>query len=75
MRNILEQAGAARQAASEIRRHMTYPGGSDTPLALKDAERLEARAAELEYRWLIIPPATHFPWIGKRGWPLRRRHW
>jgi hypothetical protein len=54
MRNFLEQADASRQAASEIRRHATDLEVPEPIMALKLAERLEVRAAELEYRWLTI---------------------
>ena len=60
MWSFLEQAGAARQFACEIRRHVPDVHAVDMATALKTAERLEARAAELEYRWLTLPdrPAT-----------------
>ncbi len=57
MRSFLEQAYSSRQMASEIRKHAVDRETPDLFLALKLAERLEARAAELEYRWWTIGPA------------------
>ena len=54
MRNLLEQADASRQTASELRRLATDLEVPDLIVTLKQAERLEARAAELEYRWISI---------------------
>ena len=56
MRSFLEQAFLSRQTASEIRKHAPDRETPDLILALKLAERLEARAAELEYRWLTLGP-------------------
>jgi hypothetical protein len=55
MWNFLEQAGAARQIACEIRRHVPEYDPMDMVTVMKQAERFEARAAELEYRWLTLP--------------------
>ncbi len=55
MRGFLEQAGTARQSAGNIRRHLADVPAPEQSTALKLAERLEARAAELEYRWLTLP--------------------
>jgi hypothetical protein len=55
MWNYLEQAGAARQIACEIRRHVPEYDAMDMVTVMKQAERFEARAAELEYRWLTLP--------------------
>jgi hypothetical protein len=55
MRGFLEQAGTARQTAGEIRRHLANLGASELNTARKLAERLEARAEELEYRWITLP--------------------
>ena len=54
MRNLLEQADSTREAATHLRRHATDPEVADLMEALKLAERLEARAAKLEYQWLIV---------------------
>jgi len=54
MRNLLEQADASRQSASELRRFATDLEVRDLIVTLKQAERLEVRAAELEYRWISI---------------------
>ena len=54
MRTLLEQAGASRQTAIELRRHATDLHAPDLIVSLKLAERLEARAATLEYQWLTI---------------------
>jgi hypothetical protein len=54
MRNLLEQADASRRTASELRRHATDLEVPELIVTLKLAERLEVRAAELEYRWLTI---------------------
>ena len=62
MRNFLEQADASRQAASEIRRHATDLEVPEPIMALKLAERLEVRAAELEYRWLTIGWHSRSDW-------------
>jgi hypothetical protein len=57
MRSFLEQAFSTRQTASEIRKHAPDRETPDLILALKLAEKLEARAAELEYRWWTLGPA------------------
>ena len=57
MRSFLEQAFSSRQTASEVRKHALDRETTDLNLALKLAERLEARAAELEYRWVTLGPA------------------
>jgi hypothetical protein len=64
MWNLLEQAHASRQSASELRRLAIDLEVTDLILTLKEAERLEVRAAELEYRWMSIgsPPKS------KRWW-------
>jgi hypothetical protein len=54
MRNLLEQADASRQTASVLRRQAPDLEVQELIVALKLAERLEARAAELEYRWLTV---------------------
>ena len=54
MRSFLEQAGAARETASGIRRHVTDRDGSAMGPTLKRSERLDAQGAELEYRWLTV---------------------
>jgi hypothetical protein len=54
MRSFLEQASASRQTATGIRKHASDPETSDFLVAFKLAERLEARAADLEYRWLTM---------------------
>ena len=56
MRDFLEQADAARRTANEIRRHIHDHEAYDRVIAAKHSERLDARAAELEYRWLTLPP-------------------
>jgi len=55
MRDFLEQADAARRVANEIRRHIHDHEAYDRICAVKLSERLDARAAELEYRWLTLP--------------------
>jgi hypothetical protein len=68
MRGFLEQAGTARQTAGEIRRHLADLGASEVNIARKLADRLEARAAELEYRWITLPvPAKAEP---TRPWSM-----
>jgi len=54
MRDFLEQAGDARRTANEIRRHLQDHEPVDGFLATKESEWLDARAAELEYRWLTL---------------------
>jgi hypothetical protein len=54
MRNLIEQADASRQSASELRRLAIELEVPDLIVTLKQAERLEVRAAELEYRWISI---------------------
>jgi hypothetical protein len=54
MRNLLEQADASRQMASVLRRQAPDLEAQELIVTLKQAERLEARAAELEYRWLTV---------------------
>ena len=54
MRNLLEQADASRQTASELRQRATDLEVPELIVTLKLAERLEGHAAELEYRWLAI---------------------
>ena len=62
MKNILEQADAPRQTASELRRHATEPEVSEPMVAFKLAERLDVRAAEREHRWLTLG------WPSKSDW-------
>ena len=54
MRNLIEQADVSRQAANHLRRHATDPEVLDLMETLKLAERLEVRAAKLEYQWLTV---------------------
>jgi hypothetical protein len=68
MRGFLEQAGTARQSAGNIRWHLADFSAPELSTAVKLAERLEARAAELEYRWLTLPSSppnagTTRPWL------------
>ena len=65
MRDFLEQAGDARRTANGIRRHLQDREALDRILAAKHCERLDARAAELEYRWLTL----------RRAPRDRARHW
>jgi hypothetical protein len=54
MRSFLEQADAAHEAATGIRRHMASLDGSNMGETLKRSDRLDAQGAELEYRWLTL---------------------
>lgn len=54
MRDFLEQAGDARRSANDIRRHLQEHEAADRGFAAKQSERLDAHAAELEYRWLTL---------------------
>jgi hypothetical protein len=58
MWNFLDRAELARQAACERRRHLGDHDANDMAFAMKLADRFEAHAAELEYRWLTLPPPS-----------------
>jgi hypothetical protein len=55
MWGLLDQADAARHAAADLRRHLHEVDATDLAAAQKMSERLDARAAELEYRWIALP--------------------
>ena len=55
--DFLEKAGAAREAATGIRRHLASLQGSAMGSAQKRSDRLDAHGAELEYRWLAVTAA------------------
>jgi len=72
MRNFLEQAGAAREAATGIRRQVADVDGSAMGETLKRSHRLEAHGAELEYRWIALnnQPERRSSW-----WPAKLLFW
>lgn len=61
MWGFLERADVARHAASDIRRHLYDHRASELGDALKHSEQLDARAAELEYRWIAQGSPTREP--------------
>jgi hypothetical protein len=73
MWSFLEQAGAARSTACEIRRHLWDVHPEDIASAARIAERLDARAAELEYRWLTLPPPQTRSRPGRSWFTYSRR--
>jgi len=54
MRMFLEQAYCARETATHIRQKVAELPAPQITEALKYSERLDARAAEFEYRWLSL---------------------
>jgi hypothetical protein len=54
MRSFLEQAGAARETATGLRRQMANLPSPEMDSTRKRCDRLDARGAELEYRWLAL---------------------
>jgi hypothetical protein len=72
MSSFLEKAGAAREAATGIRRHTADLDGSALGPTLKRSNRLEAQGAELEYRWLALTN-EHQQRLG--GWWARLLSW
>ena len=73
MWSFLEQAGAAREAATGIRRHTADLDGSAMGPTLKRSNRLEAHGAELEYRWLALTRQSRQHFQGWRTWWLSWR--
>lgn len=75
MSSFLEKAGAAREAATEIRRQMATLEGSARGPTLKRSDRLEAYGAELEYRWLALTRPSQQQLGGWWAWlPSWRRN-
>jgi len=54
MWTLAEQAGAVREVASGLRRQSAQLAADEMFNTLKFAEKLEARAAALEYRWFAV---------------------
>lgn len=73
MRSFLEQAGAAREAATGIRRHVASLDGPALGPTLKRSDRLEAQGAELEYRWLALTGERQRRLSRWRAWLLSWR--
>jgi len=73
MWGFLERADVARHAASDIRRHLEDHRASELGDALKHSERLDARAAELEYRWMALANSDRKPGLFDRLRLIYRR--
>jgi hypothetical protein len=54
MWTFVEQAGVVRETATGLRRHSEHLPGDEIFTTLKLADRLEALAEALEYRWFTV---------------------
>lgn len=73
MRGFLEKAGAAREAAADLRRRLATADPSAAGPALKRSDSLDARGAELEYRWFTLTKSSPDVPGEKRRWRLLLR--
>jgi hypothetical protein len=73
MRGFLEKAGAAREAAADLRRRLATTDPSVAGPTLKRCDNLDARGAELEYRWFTLAKSSPDVPGKKRGWRLLLR--